>query len=72
MWAFAVLAIMLVFAFLTGLIHLFMLDKATLTRCAALVVSMVLANYIFGWEINRPEWFLAIPISIVGVWKWYE
>jgi hypothetical protein len=49
-----------------------MLDKATLTRCAALVVGMVLANYIFGWGINSPEWFLAIPISIVGVWKWYE
>jgi hypothetical protein len=63
---------MLVFAFLTGLIHLLMLDKATLTRCAALVVGMVLANYIFGWGINSPEWFLAIPISIVGVWKWYE
>jgi hypothetical protein len=72
MWAFAILAIMLVFAFLTGLIHLFMLDKATLTRCAALIIARVLANYIFGWGINSPEWFLAIPISIVGVWKWYE
>ena len=72
MWAFAVLAIMLVFAFLTGLIHLFMLDKATLTRCAALITAMVLANYIFGWGVARYEWFLAISISIVGVWKWYE
>jgi hypothetical protein len=33
---------------------------------------MVLANYIFGWGVARYEWFLAISISIVGVWKWYE
>ena len=69
MWVFALVLAVL---FINGLIHLFKPDKPTIARCIALALGLVLSNIIFGWGIERLEWFLVIPITMVGIWKWYE
>lgn len=72
MWVFALIAAILLFAFINGLIHLFKPDKPSIVRCIALTLGLVLANILFGWGVERLEWFLGISITMVGVWKWYE
>jgi len=72
MWVFAVIAVVLIFAFTNGLIHLFKPDKPTIVRCIALMLGLVLSNIIFDWGVDRLEWFLGISITMVGLWKWYE
>lgn len=72
MWAFAVVAAVLIFAFINGLIHLFKPERITIVRCIALTLGLVLSNIIFDWGIDRLEWFLGLSITMVGLWKWFE
>ena len=72
MWVFALVAAVLLFAFINGLIHLFKPERITIIRCIALMLGLVLSNIIFDWGVERMEWFLGISITMVGLWKWFE
>ena len=72
MWVFALVAAVLLFAFINGLIHLFKPERITIVRCIALMLGVVLSNIIFDWGVDRLEWFLGLSITMVGLWKWYE
>jgi hypothetical protein len=72
MWAFAIIAAILLFGFINGLTHLFKPDKPTIVRCIALTLGLVLSNIIFDWGVERMEWFLGLSITMVGLWKWFE
>ncbi len=72
MWVFALVAAILLFAFINGLIHLFKPDKPTIIKCIALTLGLVFFNILFGWGVERLEWFLVISITMVGLWKWFE
>jgi len=72
MWVFALIAAILLFAFINGLIHLFKPDKPSIVRCIALTLGLVLANILFSWGVEHLEWFVGISITMVGAWKWNE
>ena len=72
MWVFALVLTVLLFAFINGLIHLFKPDKPSIVRCIALTLGLVFSNILFGWEVERLEWFILISITMVGLWKWFE
>ena len=72
MWVFALVLAVLLFAFINGLIHLFKPDKPSIVRCITLTLGLVLSNILFGWEVERVEWFILISITMVGLWKWFE
>jgi hypothetical protein len=72
MWGFALLATILLFAFINGLIHLFKPDKPTIIRGVAFMFGLVISNVLLELGVENFWWFLVPSITMVGLWKWLE